>query len=52
MERNANYALVGASTLILFMGLLIFAVWLARAQLQPRSYDAVRHGVRRARCAA
>jgi phospholipid/cholesterol/gamma-HCH transport system substrate-binding protein len=30
MERNANYALVGASTLILFMGLLVFVVWLAK----------------------
>lgn len=30
MERNANYALVGFSTFILFIGLIVFAVWLAR----------------------
>ena len=30
MERNANYALVGAITLALFMGLVIFVVWLAK----------------------
>lgn len=29
MERNANYALVGAVTLGLFVGLLAFIVWLA-----------------------
>lgn len=38
MEKNANYALVGASSLILFVGLLIFVVWLARLQL-TRDYD-------------
>jgi phospholipid/cholesterol/gamma-HCH transport system substrate-binding protein len=38
MERNANYALVGASTLILFVGLLVFIVWLARLQF-TRDYD-------------
>jgi phospholipid/cholesterol/gamma-HCH transport system substrate-binding protein len=32
MERNANYALVGISALLLFMGTLIFVVWLARFQ--------------------
>lgn len=30
MERNANYALVGAITLGLFIGLVVFIVWLAR----------------------
>jgi len=30
MERNANYALVGFSTFMLFIGLIVFAVWLAR----------------------
>jgi phospholipid/cholesterol/gamma-HCH transport system substrate-binding protein len=30
MEKDANYALVGLSTLILFMGTVIFSVWLAR----------------------
>lgn len=30
MERNANYALVGFSTFILFVGLIVFIVWLAR----------------------
>ncbi len=30
MEKDANYALVGLSTLILFVGAVIFAVWLAR----------------------
>ncbi|MDB5468181.1 MAG: hypothetical protein JWQ46_2943, partial [Phenylobacterium sp.] len=29
MEKNANYALVGLSSLILFLGLVIFVVWLA-----------------------
>jgi phospholipid/cholesterol/gamma-HCH transport system substrate-binding protein len=38
MEKNANYALVGASTLILFVGLVIFIVWLARLQFN-RDYD-------------
>jgi phospholipid/cholesterol/gamma-HCH transport system substrate-binding protein len=38
MERNANYALVGAATLILFMGLLVFAVWLAKLQFN-QDYD-------------
>jgi phospholipid/cholesterol/gamma-HCH transport system substrate-binding protein len=36
MEKNANYALVGAASLIL--GLLIFVVWLARLQF-TRDYD-------------
>ncbi|MFO1014917.1 MAG: MlaD family protein [Caulobacteraceae bacterium] len=38
MERNANYALVGLSSLILFVGLVIFIVWLARLALD-RDYD-------------
>jgi phospholipid/cholesterol/gamma-HCH transport system substrate-binding protein len=38
MEKNANYALVGLSTLILFVGLVIFIVWLARLQF-VRDYD-------------
>lgn len=38
MERNANYALVGAATLILFMGLLVFVVWLAKLSFS-QEYD-------------
>jgi phospholipid/cholesterol/gamma-HCH transport system substrate-binding protein len=38
MEKNANYALVGASSLILFVGLAVFVVWLARLQFN-RDYD-------------
>ena len=38
MERNANYALVGAATLILFMGLVIFVVWLAKLSFS-QEYD-------------
>ncbi len=38
MEKNANYALVGASSLILFLGLVVFVVWLARLQF-ARDYD-------------
>jgi phospholipid/cholesterol/gamma-HCH transport system substrate-binding protein len=30
MERNANYALVGAVSLSIFVGLVVFIVWLAR----------------------
>jgi len=37
MERNANYALVGAATLLLFLGLVVFVVWLAR--LNSPDYD-------------
>ena len=40
MERNANYALVGAATLLLFLGLVVFVVWLAR--LQSPDYDLYR----------
>ena len=38
MEKDANYALVGLSTLILFAGLVIFVIWLARISLN-RDYD-------------
>jgi phospholipid/cholesterol/gamma-HCH transport system substrate-binding protein len=38
MEKNANYALVGAASLILFVGLVIFVIWLARLQFN-RDYD-------------
>ena len=38
MEKNANYALVGLSTLVLFVGLVIFVVWLARLRINAE-YD-------------
>ena len=38
MEKNANYALVGLSSLLLFVGLVVFVVWLAKMQL-TRDYD-------------
>ena len=38
MEKNANYARVGLSTLILSIGLVIFVVWLARLQF-AHEYD-------------
>ena len=38
MEKNANYALVGTASLILFVGLVAFVVWLARLQF-TQSYD-------------
>jgi phospholipid/cholesterol/gamma-HCH transport system substrate-binding protein len=38
MEKDANYALVGLSTLILFIGMVIFSVWLARLQFS-QEYD-------------
>jgi phospholipid/cholesterol/gamma-HCH transport system substrate-binding protein len=38
MERNANYALVGFASLLLFIGLLVFVVWLARLQ-SAKDYD-------------
>ncbi|MDP3661089.1 MlaD family protein [Phenylobacterium sp.] len=38
MEKNANYALVGLSSLILFIGLVVFSVWLARLQF-AHDYD-------------
>ena len=41
MEREAHYALVGAVSAALFVGLLVFVVWLARAQFtnQYAVYD-------------
>ncbi|MGA0604702.1 MlaD family protein [Phenylobacterium sp. VNQ135] len=46
MERNANYALVGLSTLILVAALAIFVVWLARFQFaqQNDTYDVLFQG--------
>jgi len=46
MEKNANYALVGLSSLILFIGLLIFVVWLARLRINAEydMYDIVFQG--------
>jgi phospholipid/cholesterol/gamma-HCH transport system substrate-binding protein len=38
MERNANYALVGFATFMLFVGLVVFVVWLARVEY-GRDYD-------------
>jgi phospholipid/cholesterol/gamma-HCH transport system substrate-binding protein len=38
MEKDANYALVGFSTLLLFTGLMIFVVWLARLSF-AQDYD-------------
>jgi phospholipid/cholesterol/gamma-HCH transport system substrate-binding protein len=38
MEKNANYALVGLSSLILFVGLVVFVVWLARISFS-HEYD-------------
>ena len=36
MERNAHYALVGLITAVLFVGLLVFVVWLARLQFNTQ----------------
>jgi phospholipid/cholesterol/gamma-HCH transport system substrate-binding protein len=46
MERNANYALVGLSTILLFIGLAIFAIWLGRVYFgqQYDTYDVVFKG--------
>jgi phospholipid/cholesterol/gamma-HCH transport system substrate-binding protein len=46
MEKNANYALVGLSTMILLIGLSVFAVWLARVQFSQENdlYDIVFQG--------
>lgn len=46
MERNANYALVGLSTLILTVALMIFVVWLARLRINAEYdlYDIVFQG--------
>jgi phospholipid/cholesterol/gamma-HCH transport system substrate-binding protein len=38
MERNANYALVGAASLLLFIAMIVFALWLARISFNS-SYD-------------
>lgn len=38
MEKNANYALVGAATLVLFVGMMAFVVWLAHLQF-TQDYD-------------
>jgi phospholipid/cholesterol/gamma-HCH transport system substrate-binding protein len=38
MEKNANYALVGLASLLLFVCLVVFVVWLARLQF-ARDYD-------------
>lgn len=38
MERNAHYAAIGLATLVLFLGLILFVVWLARFQF-ARDYD-------------
>ncbi|WP_394763143.1 MlaD family protein [Phenylobacterium sp.] len=38
MEKNANYALVGLSSLILFVGIVVFIVWLARVSFS-QEYD-------------
>lgn len=41
MERQANYALVGALSLALLIGALVFVVWLAQFQFNQK-YDAYR----------
>jgi len=38
MERNANYALVGFASLVLFIGLVAFVLWLAQVRF-ARDYD-------------
>lgn len=38
MERNAHYALVGLISMALFVGLVVFVVWLARMQF-TKAYD-------------
>jgi phospholipid/cholesterol/gamma-HCH transport system substrate-binding protein len=38
MERNANYAMVGLASLILFVGLMAFVLWLAQVRF-ARDYD-------------
>jgi len=46
MEKNANYALVGLSTMILVIGLSVFAIWLARLQFNQENdlYDIIFQG--------
>ncbi len=38
MERHANYALVGIASILLFLGMVVFAFWLARFQF-TKEYD-------------
>jgi phospholipid/cholesterol/gamma-HCH transport system substrate-binding protein len=38
MERNAHYATVGLATMVLFLGLLLFVIWLARFSV-AKNYD-------------
>jgi phospholipid/cholesterol/gamma-HCH transport system substrate-binding protein len=38
MERNANYAMVGFASLVLFVGLAAFVLWLAQVRF-AREYD-------------
>jgi phospholipid/cholesterol/gamma-HCH transport system substrate-binding protein len=46
MERNANYALVGLASLLLFVGMVTFIVWLARISFSQQYdvYDVVFEG--------
>lgn len=46
MEKNANYALVGLSTLILTIALMVFVVWIARLRFNAEYdlYDIVFEG--------
>ena len=46
MERNANYFLVGLSTLILLAGMAIFAAWLVQLRFAQDYdvYDIIFHG--------
>jgi phospholipid/cholesterol/gamma-HCH transport system substrate-binding protein len=46
MEKNANYALVGLSTLILTVAAIVFVVWLARLNVAGKNdlYDIVFEG--------
>ncbi|WP_334164821.1 MlaD family protein [Phenylobacterium sp.] len=46
MEKNANYAMVGLSALILSIGLVIFIIWLARWQFRQENdlYDILFQG--------
>jgi phospholipid/cholesterol/gamma-HCH transport system substrate-binding protein len=46
MERKANYALVGLASLLLFIGMVIFVVWLARIQFSQKYelYDVLFQG--------
>ncbi len=46
MERNAHYAAIGLATTVLFLGLLLFVIWLARFQLNRdyAMYDVMFYG--------